>query len=114
MSTGDRNICTNWVAAAIAVNRGSPAAPLGGPAGTPDVARVLADPAYASGFDAVATLADSASDSALRGAVATLRTGLQTTASHGTLDQAAVVDALSTLTRRCLELGFPIPPVSSR
>jgi hypothetical protein len=96
------------------VNRGSPGGPLAASSDAPDVASVLTDPAYASGFEAVATLAGSGSDPALRDAAATLQTSVQPTANDGSVDPATLRDAMSTLTRRCLELGFPVPPVSSR
>jgi hypothetical protein len=83
------------------------------PADTPDVASLIADPAYASNFNAVGALANSADDSTLRSATSTLQASLEATANHGVVDQTALHDAMATLTRRCLELGFPVRPVAS-
>jgi hypothetical protein len=114
VSAGDRNTCTSWVTAATAVNRGSASGSISASNDNLDVSSLLANAAYAGNFRAVAASAASANDPALRGATATLAASLEATANHATVDRAVVLDAMATLTRRCLELGFRITAVSSR
>ena len=109
----DKNICKSWVETATAVNRGAAAGQRATLSDPSEVARLLADPAYAGDFQAVGALADSANDSALRDATTTLRSSIQATANHTSVDPAALVNAMSTLTRRCHDFGFVAQAVAS-
>jgi hypothetical protein len=112
VSSGDRNICTSWVAAATAINRGTALGQSASPA-EQDVINLLGDASYQPQLQAVAAMAVSAHDPALRDAATTLQSSLHAAETHGTVDSNRLLAAMSTLTSRCNDLGFPILPASS-